>query len=402
VAVHWSRSGIHTGHATLLTVLCAMCLVRGVRSGRTIWFALFGVGCGATLLTYNAALLAPAWLGLVIAICWLIRPRLLEAYATVFLVALISALVVLAPMIGYWHARPGTFLKRSSSLVFTSDGAATELTQKRHQTDFILEEVERNLSRAVLLLNRTGDSNFQFGNAGRGMVDPITGAGIVLGLGVALARLSDHRYWSLLLGLLLIWLVGAVLSTHGVQYSRIAGLALLVLILPALWARDLLNAAERARGRLGWAGAVALLAGLLVAAAWWNARIYFVEHDARYLRSRLPAWHRRALPSLVAREADADGPDTVVAVVSLRTIDLKYRSHVYLAGDRTVLLVRHVEDIPPPAPHYRRLVILLTNLRVRDQDLEELRLRYPGGTLNREPTPFVSGEQPYWRYEVTL
>jgi 4-amino-4-deoxy-L-arabinose transferase-like glycosyltransferase len=279
VAVHWSRSGIHSGHAAWLTVICAWLVWKAVSTGRLQWFVLSGLALPLGFLTYSAAYVVPLWLGLVLAIAWLASSRFRRALTVPLAVAFLSTVVFSAPFVAEFQNHPETFFNRSNMMVWTEEQAAVNHMRASYGEDFRRVMLARNWERTTRLLHLEGDSNLQYGNRGIGLMDWMTAVVFVLGLGVALAWLRHPAHWPLLLVLLLNVALGGVLAMDGVQYSRLAGIAVIMAVVPALWGRQLMESGRAALGR--WAVvpiAAALIAGVL-AVGLENHSYTFNRHD---------------------------------------------------------------------------------------------------------------------------
>jgi hypothetical protein len=195
--------------------------------------------------------------------------------------------------------------------------------------------IRENWSRSTRLLHGEGDANLQYGNRGIGVVDGITAVAIILGLGVALGRLRRPAHWPLLLLITLNVALGAVLVMDGVQYSRIAGLALVIMVLPALWAGELVAAARSAYGLWAQRLAVVLLAAALIAAGAVNRRYTFSRHDAL-------AWSGGGLrfgsvTATLARNVRDWGEGNITFLHTSIPVDPEHQSFRLVAGRRTVV-----------------------------------------------------------------
>jgi len=391
--VHWSRSGLHSGHATFLAVVAPFLAWQAVRSGRALWFAMLGCCLGACLMTYNAAFVVPLWLGTVFAVAWLGSAAFRRRHTASLALTGLGALIFFAPLLAHYVQAPETFMVRRSSLVFTTDPDMVRHLSAGFGEHYLIPLMRNNLERATLLLNRTGDSNLQYGWVGGGMVDSWTAVAFVLGLGVLAARLRHFASWTLLLGLLLPWLIGAVLSTDAVQYSRIAGLGLLMMVPPALWGRELYQAGRAAAGTWGCTATAALLAVGLAITGTQNFRLYFHDHDRRLLQ-RLPDM----ILAQVAMEARDAGADNVTFVFSQdMPVDFFHRSYLFLARNREV---RRFDDVDKVAvPPDRRATFLIPTEHA--EIIDRLQDRFPGGRAERRN--LLWGEPPtaYLRYVVS-
>ncbi len=349
-------------------------LWRGLRTNRRGWYVAAGAAIACCALTYHAALVVPLWRGLSVGLAWFISPRLRARYTSNLVLTAVTVVVVLAPMIGTWAAHPESFISRSGSMVFASDPDSVRHMKAGFGEDYLPALLKHNLGRALLLFSSTGDSNLQYGYQHGGMLDDLSAVLLAAGLGVGLAWRRRRQVWPVLIGLGLTWLLGAVLTMDAVQYSRVAGLMLLVCVPEAWLVAALVVAADLAGGRVARSFAVASLAVALAWVGWVNFDLYFVRHD----RSSPVTEVQR---TVIARDARDDGPSTVTFVSSadLRT-DFDHQTYAFLAADRRVEAFTDPEQVVvPPDGAYSRIVVVLgeneTALR------ERLMRRFPGARL---------------------
>jgi len=375
-SVHFSRSGIHSGHAGFLTIVCAWLLWKALRTGRAGWFVAAGSSLALCGLTYHAALAVPLWLALVVGAAWLASREVVERHGAGLVLALIAAAVVLAPEVGSWSARPGSFIGRSGSMIFTTDADSVRHMKACFGEDYLPAVLEHNLGRALQLFSTVGDSNLQYGYHCGGMLDHASAALLFAGLGVGLGWRRRAQVWPVLVGIALTWVLGAVLTLDAVQYSRVTGLMLLVCIPQAWCVVALLAGAERAGGVVARRAAVAVVLVGLAWVGWINLDLYFVCHD-------------RAAPltavqqTVIARDARDDGPstETFISAAVLPT-DLRHRTPVFLAAGRWIEAFTDPTRVAFPSDgRVRRLVVVLaaseTELRSR------LMARFPDAVLER-------------------
>ncbi len=353
-SVHFSRSGIHSGHAGYLTIACGWFLWWGFRTGRRRWFVAAGLALAACGLTYHAALAVPLWLGSVVGVAWVASAPFRRHFTARVVLTAVTALVTLAPMVGSWVRFPGTFVARRGSLVFTSDPESIRHMRSVYGEDYLGAVLRSNLARALRLFTTEGDSNLQYGWRGGGLLDRASSAFLMAGLGVGLASLRRRQVWPVLAGLGVTWFVGAVLTMDAVQYSRVAGLMLLVCVPQAWFAAALLAAADGGFARFGRWMTGASLAVVLAAIGGVNLHLYFVRHD----RASDPV---EVIRTVVARDARDDGPATVTFVsCPALPCDLGHKTHEFLAEGRRVEALADIGDLArPDGSEIDRLVVVV-------------------------------------------
>jgi 4-amino-4-deoxy-L-arabinose transferase-like glycosyltransferase len=344
-AVHWSRSGIHSGHAAWLTVICAWLTWKAVATGRLQFFILAGFALASCLLTYNAAALVPLWIALVLAVSWAVSKRFRRALSVPLSMAVLASVLFLGPMLDEVQKGDGGFLQRSSMMVWTDDPVSVQHMRTNFDGDFRRAAIAQNWRRVSRLLQTTGDSNLQYGSQKIGAVDGLTAVVFMLGLGAALAWPTHPGHWSLLLVLTLTVVLGGLLVMDGVQYSRIAGLALITGVAPALWARQVVTHAGAAFGRWagGFAGAI-LAAGVILIGA-ENFTYTFLRHDALHWSGG--GMRHLSIETAIARNIRDWGNENTTWVHGSLPTGFHDQGYRLIADARTKIRFETVDEVDP-------------------------------------------------------
>jgi len=239
----------------------------------------------------------------------------------------------------------GGFLQRASMMVWTNDPVSVAHMRASFDGDFRREAVAQNWRRVSRLLQTTGDSNLQYGSQKFGAVDGLTAVVFVLGLGAALAWPTHPGHWSLLLVLMLTVVLGGLLVMDGVQYSRIAGLALITGVVPALWARQVICTAGSAFGR--WAGflAGATMAAGLIFIGTENFTYTFLRHDALHWSGG--GMRHLSVETAIARNIRDWGAANTTWVHSSLPTGFHDQGYRLIADTRTKFTFEAVEEIDP-------------------------------------------------------
>jgi len=377
-------------------VLCPWLLWMALSTGRIRWFILLGVVLPMCSLTYQAALVIPPWIALVCGICWLASSRFRTRYTVPLLVTALSAAVFFAPMLAVYSKSPTSFASRRGSVIFSGLPLTQQHLEKAHGEHYVRNAFLDNLRGALLVFSKTDDRALQYGFQQGGVMDDVTAAAFVLGLAVSLPRLGNHAYWPLLLGLFLNWFLGGVLTVDAPRYHRISAMAFLMYVIPALYGREIVQTARETFGRRGTVSASIVVATGLVAAAFLNFRLYFIQHDHR------PDLVREARRTCLAIESRDAGPDCITFVQAgpfLPTV--KHQAQLLVAGDRRVEAFRDLSEVQIPSKGaYTRAMFLIgpeaKSIRTA------LQRRFPGGRLEQGILRFYRVEHLYDKYTVRL
>lgn len=264
-AVDFSRFGMSNIAAPATIALGFLTLGIAMYRPRAFWFALAGVILGLSLLTYAGGFLAGGGVAfLVVAVRLAIDPSFRRAAWPRVLFLPLGLLVGAAPFLtALWLDPDYTLARERTVSIFTeySDRAAQ------------IAAIKANLRAHLLMFTVAGDRNGRHNLPGAPMLDAVTGACFLLGLGISLRRL--HRWFYLLL---LCWLgasmLGGILSLdfEAPQGARTVGAVAPIALIAAL--------PLAALARLIWGG-VRALPVLLAARA---------DHSAGDARPRAPSW----------------------------------------------------------------------------------------------------------------
>jgi hypothetical protein len=274
-----SRWGWNETAPPLFQILATFFLIRGLRDRRAFDYALGGLLMGLSMYTYLSARLAAATLLLYILFWVLSDPSGMRAAfkrswlgLTIFA---ISALVAAAPIAVTYISEP-----------FTMNNRVAEISVFRDvRVQNSLQPLLQNMGDMLKFFHQTGDLQGKHNLPGEPMTDPMTGLFFAIGLGYAILRWRDQRYF-LLIAWLVLGLAGSFLSSHHESPQSYRSLTALPAVI--LLAADALDRSLRALygvlnenkgddvrpSRAAYVvGGLALL--LLAGAALWESTVYF-------------------------------------------------------------------------------------------------------------------------------
>lgn len=219
--INMSRWGWIEVATPFFQVVSVYFLVRAAKTRRLLDFALAGLFLGLGMYMYLAIRMAVGAVALYVLYRLLVQRGFWRAWVGLALMALLY-LMTFSPLADHYLRNPFTFLNRSQQVTIANDIKQAGSYQPLWE----------NLRRHAEMFTVRGDSNPRHNLPGAPMVDPVTGALLLIGFGYGLWRVRDHRY-----GLLLIWisitLAGGVLSSlgEGPQAFRTLGVTPAVAIL---------------------------------------------------------------------------------------------------------------------------------------------------------------------------
>ncbi|HUM01356.1 MAG TPA: glycosyltransferase family 39 protein [Thermoanaerobaculia bacterium] len=278
-AIHFSRV-ILTPSAMLAVTLMLAFLLRGIRTGGGRWYALAGVTGGVACLLYFAGRVAP--LIAVVVLLWDLarggpsRLRKLRGAATMAVAALLTA----GPMLVFYAQRPSTLVARGADVtVFAAQNQAHLMGKYGVRTvgEMLLEQTRRTF----LTFHLYGDTSSEFGFLGP-MVDTLTAAFLLVGLGLAFRRLRSAATAGLLAWIGGVTVVGGILTLDPPDWVHLVVALPAVVILSAIGMRRFLALWGESLGHRAAILATALLVAALLGTAADNWLRYrrFVEDNS--------------------------------------------------------------------------------------------------------------------------
>lgn len=269
-----SRLGMYATTSTpLFTLATLVFLLRSLRTGRMMDFALGGLMLGLGLCFYTSFRLFVPAVGFFLLYCILYQWRRTGTWPAPrfwfgILLLLCTALVTVAPLAWFAYAHPDAFWSRvQETFVFANVDAA-------NWQPVLLQTIQKHL----LMFNWRGDPNGRHNLPGSPMLDDIAGVLMVLGLAYSLWRIRDPRY-----ALLPVWLgftlLAGILSLdfeapQSLRSNGSLGAAYVLAVVPlAVLVRAWEAGGGRWLRRTIWWPVVLLLA----ASATANIYVYFVR-----------------------------------------------------------------------------------------------------------------------------
>jgi 4-amino-4-deoxy-L-arabinose transferase-like glycosyltransferase/sugar lactone lactonase YvrE len=370
--VNFSRTAMNGILAPTVALGVFYFALRGLQTGSRLDMALAGVCLGLGIYSYTPFNMVPLILGCTVLALFLRAnsPRSLLAARWRGLVLMLAvAVVVMVPMLRYIaEDREG----------YTERMRVASVFREGKSTDQAVADLVENVRRHLLMLHYRGDPNGRHNLPGEPMVDPITGALLVLGLAYSLRHVRRPEH-ALLVSWLILGVVPGVLSLEfeAPQGLRSILLTPVVALLPALVIGWLLGRAWEARRRLGGSAVALPAAALIGLAGWANFDTFFNRQLTDFA-----AWASFSTgETLAARAINALPPDTRV-----------YISEAF-AGRPTIRFLvdrrRKLETFDPmqhlPLRTAQPTVLFLSPEIDRRTDL--VRALYPAATITEHTGP---------------
>jgi 4-amino-4-deoxy-L-arabinose transferase-like glycosyltransferase len=206
--IHFSRT-VFTEGSCLFLVLILFTLFRGLHTGKKEWFAFSGLFLGIGLFAYDSIRITPVLLVLIFAWVLLWNRKNVISQARNWMIFAGGSLVGFGPQLVFAFTKNQDFLGRATEVTILSPKVSEHLFDKYHVSGLgpmLLMQVKRTLSTFISL----GDSGTLFRFNGP-IVNGLIVCLLIIGLGIALVKIKEAKYFSLLL-----W-IGAGLFFGGVM-----------------------------------------------------------------------------------------------------------------------------------------------------------------------------------------
>jgi 4-amino-4-deoxy-L-arabinose transferase-like glycosyltransferase len=388
--IHFSRLAVNNIADSLFITLALYLLVRGLRSSRSIWFALSGSVIGAGWYGYFGARLVGVIAALYLAWRMAAEEEFLARHRRHVLGMVAGALVVTAPLLLNYAANPSVLTEGFDRVsIFASGwlGREQEITE-RSAFSLLLQQVCKSVS----AFHYTLDPTFWY-RARIPLVDSVSGILLVFGL----IWCTAHHSWPSN-GLLLIWFWLA-LSTGWMITENPPSSQRMVIVTPALailvalgldrllWLeREVLDSRRAVR---------LVLAGILLAAmVSLNLGYYFFYYTPTRVYGNPTAEMTTRLARYLLHQED----DYVVYLHGPPFVYWDFGTLRFMARGISGVDVPPLGEGPTPEPDLSRGARFVFH-PARVDELATIRARYPGGT-ERHFQSSAGSEPLFATYEI--
>ena len=299
--INWSRIGMHAISVPLFTILSMWLLLRALRRQRLLDYTLAGISLGLGLCFYTPLYFFPIVAAVFLLFVLIRRPRMFLSSWVGFLFLALSFLIVSVPISQFALTNPETFSGRvSTTSIFTNK------TSEQAWAD-----VSKNVREHLLMFNYFGDGNGRHNLAGEPMLDPVSGAFLLMGVAFCLWQIYQPGSFLLIVWLLVMLLPGVFsLDFESPQSLRAIGTMPAAYLLAAFPIHTAWREWDRLSAKRPSAFFLAPLFLALGATAYINYHIFF---DVQ--ANTLSTWDVFSTPeTIVGRELAKLGTDADVYV----------------------------------------------------------------------------------------
>jgi 4-amino-4-deoxy-L-arabinose transferase-like glycosyltransferase len=199
--INWSRFGMPGVTVPLFELLVVGLILRAFRRQRLLDYVLAGLSIGLGLCFYYPLRFFPFVVVLFLVVLWITRRDLIRSSWRGMIVLCLGIFIASIPVLYLATFQPDNFWSRMQTVSIFAG--------KTPQAG--LQAVAKTTSEHLLMFNFHGDNNGRHNLPGTPMLDPITGALMVLGVGLCLWRVRQPGSF-LLLAWLLLMLVPGIFS----------------------------------------------------------------------------------------------------------------------------------------------------------------------------------------------
>ncbi len=370
-AVNVSRFGMYNVSTPLFALLTMGFLLRGIRRSRYVDFALAGLSFGLGFCIYAAFQLFIGVILLFLAAALIFERGFWRRHWSGLLLMLVVALMVAAPMLLYAREKPEIYFARTKETSLFAEKSPTE------RWPALIENVRKHL----LMYNYRGDPNGRHNLPGEPMLDPMSAALMVLGLGLALWRWRQPRY--LLLPIWLgVMLLGGILSLdfEAPQSLRAIGTLPVAYLLAVIPLHELWKMWRRDGGRYYPNFVLAPLLVLLLGIGYNNFYFYFYRQAVDFA-----VWNAYSTPETITAKLLAGFDDQTEAYVI--SYFEGHPSLKFLAREaRPYHRLETTDHLPLPWPPAKKVALILN----ADSHalFDEAKRFYPNATFQEIQPPF--------------
>jgi 4-amino-4-deoxy-L-arabinose transferase-like glycosyltransferase len=388
--MHYSRLVFNNVTDSLLVTLALYLVVRGLRSRRTVYFALTGAVMGLGWYEYFGARLVNVIV--LIYMLWrgVVDYRFKRAWWKFLATLLAVVLVVVAPLLFHYLANPADF---SAGWQRVSIAKPEWFVQEQEYFGIgPLAVIWRQIWKSISAFHYTLDPTFHY-HASIPLLDFVSGVLFLFGLVWAVAHWRERGA-----GLLLVWfwlalIMGWILTENPPSSQRMVIIAPAVALLIGLGLSWLAELGRRALGGTRLPGWNEIATATLAAIAILNLHYYFVVYTPTGVYGNPTA----EVATVLGRYLQQRDDDYLVYFYGPPAMYADIGNLAFLAPDSTRVDVREGEEQPSALADSRgaRFVFLPHRL----EELDAIRAKFPAGQEKRVHSR-VDGRLLYALYEV--
>ncbi len=270
--IHFSRV-VFTETASLQIILLFYFLFRGLRTQQRRWFVFAGIALGWGSLAYYSSRVGPVIMALLGMWLFLWKRRAIMTHARNWVAFGLGALLGFGPQLGFAIGNFTSLVGRGNVVTLASPGVRAHLMGKygiESAGELLVEQVKRSF--LVYHAYRDTSSLVKFPGP---MLDVLTAALLVLGLGYCLARLRNPKHFTLIVWIVSTLVLGGVLMNDPPYWPHLAITLPAVVVVAGLATVQAWEALARPMGRVGQWGIGTLLVVTLVYTGIHNWQTYY-------------------------------------------------------------------------------------------------------------------------------
>jgi 4-amino-4-deoxy-L-arabinose transferase-like glycosyltransferase len=196
--------------ASFVSLVVAYVIFKGLRSQQPYLFAVAGVLTGWGVLLYDSSRVIPVILLSILVWLWLWQRQTFKIMVRNLWILISGVFLAFGPVLVYMVRNLTSFSGRANSvLLWVPEVWKHEWVSYKASNP--IQVIWQQIWRTFLTLHLTGDGSPHF-SFQRPMVDPLTAALFILGLGYFLSRLKNIKFFTILSWIFLTFILGGVLT----------------------------------------------------------------------------------------------------------------------------------------------------------------------------------------------
>lgn len=390
--LHFSRLGFDNIIDSLSSALLFWLVMRGARQGSPLYYLAAGIVAGLCFYTYPGSRLSPVLA--VVALAWVALrvPGFLRAQWRNLFIFAAAAIIVVAPMAGYFSAYPKIFMSRIANEAVIYEGPQ----ENRTLTDlaYVAPVIGQQVFKSALVFISTGGA-FHFFGTPRPYFTPAAAIFFMFGLALLLRRLPGIYSLPLLAWFWAPVLLGSALTGGAPSHQRMLGSSMPAVIIAAV-SLNAIYLAFKSLNPLAKRLAPLLLLGILLLNGATDLRFYFDEYRNKHifadLNNEITYESRRYIAPLEdsGRFYLLGEPMTFTSFGSFNYFSPRVEKYDFNNVTREALA-----DLPNDKD------ALFLSIPSREADLLKIAEWLPGGQWMTEPRRFQPQEVLFFAYKVS-
>jgi hypothetical protein len=283
--------------SSLIAIFSIYAFFKGVRTRKSLWFAIAGVLIGWGLLLYDSARVIPLIMLSIMIWQWLWQRESFKSMVKNWGMLLAGIILGFGPMLAFAIRNFFSFSGRAN-VVTLWNPIIWQHELSSYDTTSPVQVLWQQIWRTFLTLHLTGDQSPHF-MFPRPMVEPLTALLFILGAGYGLSKIKNIKYFSLLSWIFFAFIFGGVLTADPPYWPHLNIALPAIALVAAIGGKSLADKITVIFGQTGYKVYAWVMVSVIIITGITNWKIYYdyVKNNAgpririvRYLESLPPGY----------------------------------------------------------------------------------------------------------------